>query len=150
MVRHTVVPAVLFVLEKDGRYLLHLRQNTGFADGLWSVPGGHFEPDEHALQAVIREAKEELGITVNEDNIHFLGMHHMRRKDGLDGLNLYFKITKWQGEPSNTEPDHCADMQWFAVNELPENTYGEFHEIIAPKASHSFIEGCFQPRLGHN
>lgn len=150
MARHAVVPAVLFVLEKDGRYLLHLRQNTGFADGFWSVPGGHFEPDEHALQVVIREAQEELGIAVKPGDIALIGMHHYRRKDGQDGLNLYFKITHWEGEPSNTDPDHCADMQWFTPDALPANTFGEFHEIIAPKPAHMFIEGEFQPRLGSN
>lgn len=147
--RHKVVPAVLFVLENpQGEVLLHLRQNTGFADGFWSIPGGHFEPNEHVLDVIKREAKEELGVTVTEDGIHLIGIHHIRRKDGLDGLNLYYKITKWQGVPFNTEPETCAGMQWFAIENLPENTFPEFYEVVASKLPHLCLEGKFQPRLG--
>ncbi len=147
--RHKVVPAVLFVLERDDRYLFQLRQNTGVWDGLWSMPGGHVEPGEHILQTVAREAKEELGIKVEEANIHLLGFHHYRRNDGNDGLNLYFKITRWSGEPRNTDPHHCADMQWFSPDAFPLNLHPEFPEIIAPKAEHFALEGHFQPRLGY-
>ncbi len=147
--RHTLVPAVLFVLENpQGEVLLHLRQNTGFADGFWSLPGGHFEPNEHVLNVIKREAQEELGVAVEEEGIHFIGMHHIRRKDGLDGLNLYYKITKWQGTPSNTEPATCAGMHWFALNNLPENTFPEFFDVITPKPPHLCLAGTFQPRLG--
>lgn len=149
--RHKVVPAVIFMLENpQGEVLLHLRQNTGFADGYWSLPGGHVEPNEHVLTTIQREAKEELGIEVEEEGINFLGLHHIRRNDGLDGLNLYYKITKWQGTPSNTETATCAGIQWFPLNNLPENTFPEFYEVIAPKPPHQFLQGTFQPRLGHH
>ena len=150
MPRHSVVPAVLFVLEENGRYLFQLRKNTGFADGFWSIPGGHFEPEEHALTVVAREAKEELGITIEEEGIEFLGMHHMRRKDGNDGLNLYFKITAWQGTPTNAEPETCESLAWFSPEEFPENIFPEIHEILGPKPPHKFIEGHHQPRLGQH
>lgn len=147
--RHKVVPAVLFVLERDDQFLFQLRQNTGIWDGLWSIPGGHVEPNEHILQTVVREAREELGIDVEEPNIHLLGIHHYRRTDGNDGLNLYYRITRWQGEPTNTDPHHCADMQWFGLDDLPENIHPEFAEIIAPKSEHFALDGHYQPRLGY-
>lgn len=148
--RHKVVPAVIFLLEKDGRYLMLLRQNTGFMDNMWSLPGGHVEQGEHLLQAVIREAHEELGITVKEDAISLLGMHHMLRNDGNEGLNLYYKITDWSGEPTNQEPALCGGLQWFPADALPENINPEFHEIIEAKPAHFSIAGRYQPRLGTN
>lgn len=150
MPRHTVVPAVLFLLEKDGRFLFQLRQNTGVFDNMWSLPGGHVEPGEHILGAVIREAREELGLTVTEDNIHLLGMHHIQRNDGHEGLNLYYKISAWEGEATNLEPERCADLQWFSARFFPENINPEFFEIIGPKMAHLSLEGTFQPRLGQS
>jgi 8-oxo-dGTP pyrophosphatase MutT (NUDIX family) len=146
--RHKVVLAVLFVLEEQGRYLLHLRQNTGFADGFWCASGGHVEAGEHFLQAVAREAKEELGVTVKEEDMHFLGVHHIRRSDGQEGLNLYYRITQWQGTPTIGEPEYIAALQWFPANALPSNVYPEFHEVIAAKPSHFALPGHTQPRLG--
>ena len=146
--RHQVVPAVLFVLEQDGTYLLQLRRNTGVMDDLWSIPGGHVEPGEHILHTVVREAEEELGVKVEEDDIEFLGLHHYRRTDGLDGLNLYYKITRWQGEPSNADAAHCAGIEWFAADNLPDNVNPEFHEVIARKPAHFALEGQYQPRIG--
>lgn len=149
-VRHKVVPAVIFLLEKDGRYLLHLRQNTGYMDNMWSLPGGHVEQGEHLLHTVIREAREELGITVTEDAISLLGIHHMLRNDGNEGLNLYYKITAWTGEPANMEPERSGGLEWFSPGNLPDNVNPEFHEVIGPKPAHFSLFGITQPRLGTN
>lgn len=148
--RHKLVPAVFLIFENpQGEVLLQLRQNTGYADGYWSIPSGHFEPEEHVLDVAKREAQEEIGVTMEEQDMHFLAMHHIRRTDGLDGLNLYFKITKWQGKPTNAEPDKCGGIEWFAKTNLPENTYPELAEVFAIQAPHLCLEGKFQPRLGH-
>lgn len=146
--RHKVVPAVLFVLESDGHYLLQMRRNTGYLDDMWSMPGGHVEPGEHFLQAVTREAREELGIEVDEHDIELLGIHQMRRNDGFEGLNLYYKITQWRGEPSNTDTAHASDVKWFPADDLPGDLNPEFLEVIATKPAHMALEGQYQPRIG--
>lgn len=55
MRRHFTVTG--FVVE-DGRTLLHWHQKTQ----LWLPPGGHVEPDEDPVQAVLREVREETGL----------------------------------------------------------------------------------------
>jgi 8-oxo-dGTP diphosphatase len=147
--RHTLVAVVMFMLEKDGKILLHLRQNTGFADNMWSLPGGHVEANEHILQAVAREAREEIGITVHEKDMTLIGLHHVKRSDGYDGLSFRFKITAWGGEPTNAEPAHSGGIAWFAPGNFPTNTNPELLEILALKAPHMFLEGQFQPRIGN-
>lgn len=46
--------------------LLALRKNTGYRDGKYELPGGHVEEGEDLMQAMVREAKEELMIEVKE------------------------------------------------------------------------------------
>ena len=51
------------IFDRTGRLLLIRRRNAPGA-GLWSLPGGRIEPGETDTQAVIREVKEETGLTV--------------------------------------------------------------------------------------
>ena len=36
-------------------------------------------------------------------------------------IDLFFVAKKWEGEPSNKEPNKCDDLKWFDLNSLPEN-----------------------------
>ncbi len=58
MRRHFTVSG--FVVERD-RTLLHWHRKLQ----LWLPPGGHVEPDEDPVQAVVREVLEETGITAD-------------------------------------------------------------------------------------
>lgn len=51
------------VLDRAGRLLL-IRRGHAPSAGLWSVPGGRVEPGEALAEAVVREVREETGLTV--------------------------------------------------------------------------------------
>jgi len=55
---------VVAVIEQDGKYLLGLRPSEGLLGGLWEFPGGKIEKGETHQAALIRECKEELGVTI--------------------------------------------------------------------------------------
>src|SRR2546429_4988501 len=58
------VPCVgAIITDRSGRLLLIKRRNEPGA-GLWSLPGGRIEPGEADEQAVVRETREETGLTV--------------------------------------------------------------------------------------
>ena len=54
------------VWDKTGRVLIALRHNTAHQGGLWEFPGGKLEPGESVEQALSRELKEELDISVQK------------------------------------------------------------------------------------
>ena len=76
--RFTSRVAVYLVLTKNDQVLLTLRQNTGFADGLYSLASGHVDEGETIKHAMIREAKEEIGILIKPDDLKFV--HAMQHK----------------------------------------------------------------------
>lgn len=109
--------AVYLMLVRNGQILLARRCNTGWQDGNYSLPSGHVDPDETIIQALIRETKEEVGVTLKPEEVELV--HVMHRMNIY--IDFYFVCKKWQGEPENLEPAKCDDLKWFTLKDLPEN-----------------------------
>ena len=62
-----VVLTTQIYLEKDNKYLMLLRNKKehDINEGKWIGVGGHMEEGETPLECVIREVKEETGLTLN-------------------------------------------------------------------------------------
>lgn len=117
---------ILLLLRNVGdktQVLLQRRQNTGFADGLWDFScAGKVEKDETMTQAAVREAKEELGVTVNADGLRFAVLVHKCDKPcNLVYYNAYFICDVFEGEPRVCETGKCSEIKWFDLNGLPED-----------------------------
>jgi 8-oxo-dGTP diphosphatase len=120
--RNKVIPAVYAILKKDDSVLLTRRLNTGWEDGNYSLPSGHVEKGESPLSAIIRETKEEVGVTFEAKDTKFVQFMSRPGKDTInDRVDLFYEVSSWQGELTNCEPDKCDDIQWFPLNQLPLN-----------------------------
>jgi len=118
---HRIVPDVYALLLKDDQILLTKRQNTGYEDGSYSMPSGHFDGGETAREAIIRETREEVGIVLDKENLQFV--HVMNRKSlNHERVDFFFVCKKWQGEIRNMEPEKCSEVGWYPIDELPKNT----------------------------
>lgn len=98
--------------------LVSLRKNTGYNDGQYELPGGHVEKDEDLLQAMTREAKEELNIDLNVKNLKIAHiLHHYK------GNRLKFIIAtdEYIGNLKIGEPDKCERLEWVSLDDLPSN-----------------------------
>lgn len=109
----------------DEKILLLQRQNTGYADGQYSVIAGHVERGETVYQAAVREAKEEAGISMEAKDLEVVGvMQRLFPVQGTARIDFFLRAAKWQGEPYNAEPEKCAELRWYKLHELPANTVG--------------------------
>ncbi|MBC7777333.1 MAG: NUDIX domain-containing protein [Phycisphaerae bacterium] len=111
--------AVRLILEENGQ-LLFLRQ-TKRNGGRYTLIGGNVEEHEFAREALAREAKEEASIHVDPDDltlVHTLHRHKLKKGETL--LVLYFKASRFSGEPESMEVKKFKDVAWFSPNELPE------------------------------
>jgi 8-oxo-dGTP diphosphatase len=124
--RFVVVPAayVLFLRTGDGgaqEVLLQLRRGTGYRDGYWATAAaGHVERGESVFAAAAREAAEELG--VSEVGLEPLCAMH-RTGTGLpidERVDYFLRATSWSGTPRIVEPDKCAELRWFRLDDLPD------------------------------
>lgn len=116
--RPRVIVDVNLLVVSGNQILLGRRRNTGFADGLYSLPAGHLNLGESVIAAGVREAKEELGIVVSEDVLRFVQVMHSSY--GIGRLAFFFEVQDWMGSITNTEPQKCDDLRWFELGRLPE------------------------------
>lgn len=116
-----VVVDLMLTRKNNGKneILLALRKNTGYNDGEYELPGGHVDAGEDLIDAMIREAKEELNIILKREDLkieHIL--HHYKG----DRIKFLISAKKYEGTIQIGEPDKCEKIEWFDINNLPDNT----------------------------
>ena len=121
--RFALIPASYVIFRRKTQVLFQLRQGTGYMDGHWATAAaGHVEAGESAQAAAIREAREELGVRIAIEDLVPLTVMHRAQVNGpavAQRVDFFFSCEKWVGEPRIREPDKAADLQWFALDELP-------------------------------
>jgi ADP-ribose pyrophosphatase YjhB (NUDIX family) len=120
--------AVHALFIKDTKVLLSERSNTGYMDGFFSLPAGHVEPGEGIVAAMKREIAEETGLILPDlpDPVHV--MRRIKPQD--ERIDYFFMIENWLGELSNAEPEKCASLTWFSLDQLPANTVPYVRQAI--------------------
>jgi 8-oxo-dGTP diphosphatase len=109
-----VLVAACALADADGRVLIAQRPPEKAMAGLWEFPGGKVEEQERPEDALIRELKEELGITVKEDCLAPFTFASHSYPDFHLLMPLYL-CRRWQGIPAPLE--HTA-LKWVRPKEL--------------------------------
>ena len=101
-----ILVAVIFIKNKENKYLI--QKPSLEKGGLYSTTGGHILYNEDSKTSIIREAKEELGIDIANDNIKYIGstlfgvpfgdIYYLGKDIDIDNIKLQKeKITKSHG-----------------------------------------------------
>jgi len=127
--KFTMRVAVHLILIENDQILLLRRFNTPWRNGWYSVIAGHADGNETIGHAMIREALEEGGLSIQENDVLIVHVLHRIAKDS-EYIDYFFVPRKYSGEPKNMEPEKCDDLSWFPVNSLPENTIPYIRQAI--------------------
>lgn len=119
------------LLMREHQILLLLRSGTGFEDGKYSVVAGHLEVNESLSRGLCREAYEEVGVEIAEQDLSLV--HVMHNRSGNDRLAFFFSCKRWRGTASNREPEKCAGLRWatYAQAALIDNQVGYIRAALS-------------------
>lgn len=96
----------------------------------WYTIGGGVEPGEAPQQAMLRELKEEVGITLIS-SLQLFSVYYSRNEKRDDYIIFYIGQGGIQEPVSSSE---IADYQWFSMDQLPEDispaTYKRIQEYL--------------------
>jgi 8-oxo-dGTP diphosphatase len=108
------------VIIQENRVLL-IRRGQAPLLGEWSLPGGVLECGETLREAVIREVREETGLTVETGEM--LGVYERitRSEDGR--VRYHYVLIDFLCRPASGDlkaASDAADVRWFAPEQLDE------------------------------
>lgn len=129
--------AVHMIIMNGDKLLVQKRKSSKLWPGYYALPAGHIDEGENQYDALIREAKEELGIILDPTKIINSYVVLRRNYFEIDGKQLepyvdyYFEFNEYESIPKIMETDKCDELIWADINNLPEpfiNYEGSFLE----------------------
>ena len=109
-----VLVAACALIDPDGRVLLAQRPEGKSMAGLWEFPGGKVEAGERPEDTLIRELREELGISVREECLAPLAFASHSYPDFHLLMPLYI-CRRWDG---TVKPQEAQAITWVRPNRL--------------------------------
>lgn len=107
--------AYAVVFDEAGQVLFCHRRDCDF----WNLPGGGVESGEAAWQVVVREVREETGLEV--EVVRLAGLYSWTAIDEV----IYSFVCRVVGGELLTHTDETDDARYFALDDLPANTFLE-------------------------
>ena len=124
-----VVAALIW---KESRFLICQRPAHKARGLLWEFVGGKVEPGETKEQALIRECQEELGVTVEVEDI-FMELIHTYPDLTVHLTLFHARIA--EGVPQKLEHN---DIRWIAVDEIDGYAFCPADEEILERLKQGF------------
>ena len=102
------------IIKKDNQILLGMKKR-GFGSGRWNGFGGKANLGETPKEAMVREFFEETSIQVAD--LSECGVIEFETVEDENIIEChFFEITKWQGEPKESEE---MRPEWFDIDSIP-------------------------------
>ncbi len=125
------------VVLRGGEVLL-VERGKGAARGLWSLPGGHVEAGETAMDAAVREVREETGLAVRI--LGFLAEHEVPVAATPERPAMRYLLSVFFGIAEGDQPPGAAadarDARFVALPDLPSYRLTDGAADLIARAAH--------------
>lgn len=119
-----ILTNMCLIYDHEGRILVEDRIDEHW--GGVALPGGHVEPGEPFVDSVIREMREETGLTIEDPKL--CGLCQFTHYQGLRYIVLLFKTDKFSGELHSSEE---GEVFWLNREDIGQyKTVPDFGQIL--------------------
>ena len=118
------------ICDGKGNVLVQNKVDSAVWHG-WNFPGGHVEKGEYVTPSVIREIKEETGLTVENPRLCGIKEFH-KSKDGKRYIVFLYIADKFFGEIKSSSE---GEIFWYPLSDLAKSDklidgFGEMLEVF--------------------
>lgn len=125
MARAEFLSAVYMIIKNEkGEVLFQRRCGSKLWPNFLGLPAGHLDKEENAIDALTREAKEELDINITPNDIEDTFVVNRINKNLKPYYDVYFVIKNYGGIIKINEPNKCQELKWIDLEDLPEDIIG--------------------------
>lgn len=130
--------ATLAIIRKDNQILLGYKKR-GFAEGVLNGPGGKLESSENTVECIIRETREEVGITLKDPKL--CGVLEFFDGNEKDWMVFVFRADSFSGEVSETEE---IKPVWVSIDDIPYDKMWQDDKLWLPYVlDNKIVHGTF-------
>ena len=125
------IATVAAIIKNDEGKILLTRRNVEPFKGQWCLPGGHIDDNENALDAAIREAKEETGLDFEAEFLTYTD-------EIIPDLNWHAVVMVFTGKGKGeiaVQEREVADIAWFSLEEARSFSLAFVHNQILDEYS---------------
>ena len=113
---HRLVSKVM-ILNAEGKVLMGKIERGHFV-GHWTLPGGYMDHDEHPAVGCVREALEEMGISILLNDEAPIVTQRIFSREGISFVSFTYQA-EWSGEDSEIilKENEISDYAWLSPSE---------------------------------
>ena len=108
----------LCLLRRNEEILLAMKKR-GFGEGKYNGVGGKIEGTETPEAAMLRETKEEIGVTpIQYEKVGVVSFDEFYKDEKVNLIFHLYMVTEWEGTPAESEE---MQPKWFSIDSIPYN-----------------------------
>lgn len=107
----------VWIINSENKILIQKRsENKRLEPNVWAMTGGSVIVGENSLETIVREAKEELDITIDSNKLKLI----TKFKTGNVWIDTYILKNDYDISKMNFQKEEVSDAKWATWNEIDE------------------------------